>query len=364
MLLSTPGTHPKWKTALRAGAYLVAALVPAVILLQWNRPSVKTLEFDFVCDRFAVPMPITLNLNHAPTQLQQVVLSGFDGQITGVASVAAEGSKPTPVPGGKLTLGRSTDPTPPYLTEVPTEGLGGMELKAQARVVLSSLAGPGELPSLNIKSVKQGDTRFQLESRAAQIEFERYTVPELLPLKAPDSFARQVFGGSSLIVVDVVSGPPQKTAFDATITFRQSTKELELLNLKADNGQPIGKMALEFIGVVNPDLRIDGKSATGVVTGHPVNLQMDTESGKSLTLNLVNAADKKMSPALHFHGEVEAASLRQDRHELLPSLVEDILDKPYTERSLLLVCLGFLALLIFKVVDRALDVLIKLLLED
>ena len=71
-----------------------------------------------------------------------------------------------------------------------------------------------------------------------------------------------------------------------------------------------------------------------------------------------------MSPALHFHGEVEAVSLRQDGHELLPSLVEDILDKPYTERSFLLVFLGFVALLIFKVVERALDVLIKLLLED
>lgn len=364
MLLSAPGTNPKRKTALKAGAYLVLALVPAVVLLRWNRPATKTLEFDFVCDSFQAPMPITLNLNHAPTQLQQVVLSGFDGQVTRVASVSSEGSKPVPVPQGKLTLGRSTDPTPPYMTEVPTEGLGKMEMSAQAGVILSSLSSPGEPRTLNIKSARQGDTSFHLESRAAQMEFERYTVPELFPSKAPDSFTGQVSSGTSLIVVDVASGPPQKTAFDATVTFRQSQRELELLNLSAENSQPIGRLALEFHGVLNPDLRIDGKSATGVVTGHPIDLEIDAKSGKWFTLTIVNGAEKKMSPALHFHGEVEAASVRQGGHELLPSLVEDILDKPYTERSFLLVFLGFLALLIFKVVERALDVLIKLLLED
>ena len=280
MSSAAPGTHPKWKTALRAGAYLVAALIPAIILLAWNRPSAKTLEFDFVCDRFQVPMAITLNLNHAPTQLQQVVLSGFDGQVTRVASVSAEGSKPVAVPQGKLTLGRSTDPTPPYLTEVPTDGLGKMEMSAQAGVILSSFASPGEPPSLNIKSAEKGDTRFQLESRAAQMDFERYTVPELFPTKSPDSFARQVSGGTSLIVVEVASGPPQKTAFDATLTFRQSARELELLNVNSDDTHPTGKLALDFHGAFNPDLRIDGKSATGVVTGHPVNLEIDAESGE------------------------------------------------------------------------------------
>ncbi len=166
------------------------------------------------------------------------------------------------------------------------------------------------------------------------------------------------------MVVDVASGPPQKTAFDVTLTFRPSARELELLNFNFDDTHPTGKLALNFHGALNPDLRIDGKSATGVVTGHPVNLEIDAKSGKTLSLTLVNAAEKKMSPAMHFHGEVEAASLRQDGHELLPSLVEDILDKPYTERSFLLVFLGFLALLIFKVVERALDVLIKLLLPE
>ncbi len=156
MSSAAPGTHPKWKTALRAGVYLLAALVPAVGLLWWNTPSAKTLEFDFVCDRFQVPMPITLNLNHAPTQLQQVVLSGFYGQVTRVATVSEVGSKPVAVPQGKLTLGRNTDPTPPYLTEVPTEGLGKMEMSAQAGVILSSLAAPGEPPSLNSQICQAG----------------------------------------------------------------------------------------------------------------------------------------------------------------------------------------------------------------
>jgi hypothetical protein len=364
MSSAAPGSHLKRKTALRAVAYLAAALVPAFALLQWNRPSAKKLEFDFVCDRFQVPMPVALNLNHAPTQMQQVVLSGFDGQVTGVASVSADGSKPVAVPQGKLTLGRTADPTAPYLKNVPMDGLGKMEMRGQKGVILSSFASPGEPPHLEIKSARQGDTRFQLESRAAQMDFERYAVPELFPAKTPDSFSRQVFGGSSLIVADLASGPPQKTAFDASVIFRQSGRELELLSLTAENAQPMGELALPFHGVLNPDLRIDGKSAAGVVTGHAVNLDIDVKSCSSLSLTLVNAADKKMSPALHFHGEVEAVSLRQDGHELLPSLVEDILDKPYTERSLLLVCLGFLALLIFKVVERALDVLIKLLLED
>jgi hypothetical protein len=357
----------KMRAALRAAGLLLLALVPAILLLLWNKPSVKTVRFDLACERFQIPVPLTINLNHPPTQLQQVVLSGFGGQVSNVLSVSLNNAKPQLVPQSKFNLFRSVDPneTAPYLKEVPTDALGKMEIAAEPGVVFSSLTVQEGEPYLQIKSMRQGDTHFTMQSKAAQLDGERYAIPELFPSKAlVEDVSMRVVGAPPGVGIDLVSGPAQKRPFDANLTFRKSDSELSLIDVDPDNPIPLGMVELQFHGVLNPDLRIEGKGAVGVVSGHNVDLRVHAESGKLLALGIVSSADKKILPAVHVRGELEARSLEQDGRELLPTLIEDILDKPYAERSAWLVCLGFLALLTFKMVDRALDVLLKLLLPE
>jgi hypothetical protein len=56
---------------------------------------------------------------------------------------------------------------------------------------------------------------------------------------------------------------------------------------------------------------------------------------------------------------LEAASVQQDGHELLPTLVSEVMDLSYAERGAVLIILGFALFVAFKVVDRALSVLLE-----
>jgi hypothetical protein len=110
---------------------------------------------------------------------------------------------------------------------------------------------------------------------------------------------------------------------------------------------------------VNPDLRIEDKSATGVIADRRTDLKIEAIAGTIDGIGVVSGAEKNDTPRLRVRGQTRASSLEQDGHELLPTLVGEVMDLPYTQRGVALIVLGFLLFLAFKVVDRTLGVLLE-----
>ena len=84
--------------------------------------------------------------------------------------------------------------------------------------------------------------------------------------------------------------------------------------------------------------------------------------GHIISVSVIPGTAEKGAPALEVNGEAEVESLLQNGHELLPSRVQELLDQPYGKRTAWFVFLGFVAFVMFKVVDRAFEVLLKLVL--
>ena len=115
-------------------------------------------------------------------------------------------------------------------------------------------------------------------------------------------------------------------------------------------------------GCINPDLRVEDKNATGVIADRSTDLEIHEASGAQGTIEeiaVTGAGEKSDAPRLRVRGRVEASSVQQDGHELLPTLVSEVMDLPYAERGVALIVLGFLLFLVFKIVDRALSVLLE-----
>jgi hypothetical protein len=112
---------------------------------------------------------------------------------------------------------------------------------------------------------------------------------------------------------------------------------------------------------VNPDLRIGDKSATGVIADRKTDLKIEAIAGTIDKIGVIIGTEKNDVPRLRVQGETRASSLQQDEHELLPTLVDEVMDLSYTERGVALIVLGFVLFLAFKVVDRTLGVLLEYL---
>jgi hypothetical protein len=126
----------------------------------------------------------------------------------------------------------------------------------------------------------------------------------------------------------------------------------------------VNNVSLQLHGCVNPDLRIGDKvgdkSATGVIADRRTNLKIEAIAGTIDAIGIVGGVEKNDdSPRLRVRGLTQASSLEQDGHELLPTLVGEVMDLPYTQRGAALIALGFVLFLTFKVVDRTLGVLLE-----
>jgi len=367
------GTQPskRWWPKILAAGVLLLALTSAYVLLQKNQPSVKRVDFDIVCERFVVPVALALNLNTPPSQMKRGVFFGFDGSVLNATSVRVNGRPLRPMTGASFSLTRSSDPndTAPYLDDTPKEGLGKMQLELGSGAVLASVASPGNDPYLELKSAAPGDLHFTLQSKAAQLECERYGIREIFGTNTfVPAFSLALAGEPPGVGLDLRSVPSRGRTLDARITFAgigSNSPDGELtLYAGSDHPLSVGHTELRTFGALNPDLRVEGKSATGVIATRRVDLRMRAESGQLSALGIVGDPDRRNTPALRVRGSLLARSVEQDGHELLPTFVEDVLEQPYPERSRWLLLLGVGALLAFKLVDRALNIVLKVILPE
>jgi transcriptional regulatory protein LevR len=112
-------------------------------------------------------------------------------------------------------------------------------------------------------------------------------------------------------------------------------------------------------GCVNPDLRIEDKSATGVIADRATDVKIQALSATIEEIAIVATAEKNDAPRLRVRGRAQASSMQQDKNELLPTRVGEAMDLPYAQRGIALIILGFALFVAFKVVDRTLGVLLE-----
>lgn len=330
-----------------------------LLVVSYKTPAAKTIEFNVVCERFVTPVPLALNLNHPPAQIAALDLYGFEGSASQVEAVdtGTRVSGQRSVKASSFSL-ESNPQDLPHLRITPVPAFGNMTAAVKSGVTLGSSGG--NQPALRLESGHAGDTHFMLQSQAANLAGGPYRIPEIFTSNAvQDKFSLAMRGSLPGIFLEMTSGQLGRGPVRADVRFAQAADALQLtdgssIELAADSNPQ-----LELIGVLRPDIRIDGKAVTDVVLDHKTNLKLVAKSGRILSIGIASNSNKEPGPSLLVKGSVETRSLQQDGHELLPTLVQEVLDKPYAERKYWLILLGFLTFALFKIVDRAIGIVLK-----
>ena len=121
---------------------LGGAIVVAGVALLLNGPSSKELKFDIVCEKFITPVPLSLNLNQYPTELESVTADGFDGSLSSASVIrfARDQHDLAVVPTDTLTLQADSDPnhTRSYLKATRSGDIGKLRLEIGPHVESSN----------------------------------------------------------------------------------------------------------------------------------------------------------------------------------------------------------------------------------
>jgi hypothetical protein len=345
------------------------------------------------------PVPLTLKLHAGPGEVRKTIADGFDASISNAENVAfnLDGTTLAPLKTPAFNLNRTTDPnqTPSHLELTPSGGFGIAELQAPSGSLISSFASPNRAspdtrhppadpaPFLNAESTSASPLHVTLVSPVSALKGNRYIVDGITTPKLPrgivNDLQAEVKGAIPGASVTLDSAAPQAAL---KIWFQPTTDEVPLLQptppkesagdetgdpaqeagdpAQKSKGIPLSHLSLLLQGCVNPDLRIADKPATGVIADRSTDLKIDTISATLNTISIVPGSGKNDAPRLRVTGDAaRASSLQQDQHELLPSLLGEAMDLPYAERGAVLILLGVVLFLLFKIMDRALGVLLE-----
>jgi hypothetical protein len=354
-------TPPERSALSRSITALVLAVLAISFALYSNMPLTKTLTFDIPCERFTVPATITLQLQNGNTQLNTLAADGLVGTVAHIASgTFKQESQSSQQAKQQYALEESPDQSQsrPHLQLAIKGGVGKMEAQLNDTTELESTGRAGEPPVLTVHSSKPADVTFTLVTTLLSLNGDRFLIPEQDPRNLIQ-FAANLSGPMPGVALTLKPGT--RPASYARLTFASSTEDLALWPAAA--GLPLpSNTVLQFGRAMNPDLRLGLKTADELIRDHPIDLTIATASGGISQISIIGAPPPQTAATLRITGTVQVKSLRQDGHELLPTILHEILEEPYAIRSLLLVALGLLAAVLLKVVDRALSVLLEYIL--
>ncbi len=354
-------------TAAPASQYKRAAIALAGLLclggglwaLLSTRSPARRIDGDFTCEELELPVAARLNLNYAQTQLRSARLWGFDGTISNVGrSVSAAGKHE--VPGGALNFQAAQAEPAAFVQLVPDGAFGLMSIDTGAGVLLKPTdmrEGSGCVQLL----VRGAATSFlHMRSDSVQLRAARYhlaqagieqDVPSTLTSRSPAEPLESEFRSASK------TGPAQ-----AELCFQKVNKEITLVDPGKTGPIDVGD-ELKCGGVLNPSIKLEGyRDLPGRTTDRKTDLVING-SGLRVTGLFLSAGDHGRS-TMRLTVAGEARSIQQGGREILPSWLEDISEEWWTRRGIWLVLAGLVLVIFRKLIDRALDVLLKKLLPE
>jgi hypothetical protein len=117
----------------------------------------------------------------------------------------------------------------------------------------------------------------------------------------------------------------------ATLTFMNDSGAVSLADAELPQVQD---RVLSFRACLDPDLLIDHKEPAKAIKGRSLDLTLDAKDFQIGSITVLPPPSAAQPSVLRVKGKGLAKSLKQDGHELVPTWLEEILDKPPQERGL------------------------------
>jgi hypothetical protein len=336
---------------------LCIASIVSWFALVWNAPSPKETKFEVLCETVIVPTQVSLDLAQGGTELESITAHDFYGSFSDASTIrfAKGGQGLRSLPTSTLTLSAEDDRNSPasYFHATRQGAVGKALLQIGPQVELSGTESAG-LPSLSLVSHQKGDVRLAVSSKSFAVEEgNRYILPEI-QTQAVDSF-KSTLQGRDLVSFQFSSGDRPRPLVSLSFQLH-SPDELQLLDSPIRVQQNV---SLSFNRSLNPFLRFDNQVAAGVTSDRKVDLVIQFNNVTIEFISLVSKPEKSDVAMLRITGTGSAKSVRQGGHELLPTMISEMLDRPVAERTGWLILFGALAAVFLKAVDHALSVILE-----
>jgi hypothetical protein len=346
------------KRAASALAGLLCLGIGVWALLSTRSPA-KKIDGDFTCEELELPAAATLNLNDGRTQLRTARLWGFEGTI---ANVGPSASIPNlHAARGRLIFESTHVGLAPFVELTPDGAFGEMFIETRAGAVLKPADMRDGCVCAEFLIPAQASASLHVDSDSVHVRAARYDLAHAgIGQDVPVTLTR--IGPAEPLQSAFRSAPSHAGPGQAQLCFQKVQNEIALVEPGKTNPIDVGD-GVKFGGVLNPSIKIEGyrdlparaadRKTDLVIVGH----------GLRLTGLFLSAAEHGRS-AMRITVAGQARSIRQGEREILPSWLEDISEDWWTKRGLWLVAGGLVLLIFRKLIDRALDVLLKKLLPE
>ena len=346
------------KRAAIALAGLLCLGIGVWALLSTRSPA-KKIDGDFTCEELELPAAAKLNLNDGRTQLRTARLWGFEGTIANVGQSAS-----TPdihAARGRLIFESTHVGLAPFVELTPDGAFGEMSLEAGAGAVLKPADMRDGCACAQLLVSAHASASLHIDSDSVHLKAARYDLAQAgVGQNVPVTLTR--VGPAEPLQSAFHSASSQAGSDQAQLCFQKVENEIALVEPEKTNPIDVGD-EVKFGGVLNPSIKIDGyrdlparaadRKTDLVIVGHGLRL-----TGLFLSPAEHGRSSMRITMAGH------ARSIRQGGREILPSWLEDISEDWWTKRGLWLVAAGLVLVVFRKLIDRALDVLLKKLLPE
>ncbi len=346
------GHGPRWRRII----VTVAVLGIAFLILARTRFS-KDVTFEGTCASLPVTSPLTIDvLKSAATVLTSVETVGFGGKAMAAAIAFDPTGKgdPAPVSGKAFEVQGNSGATRSQLTVDRLQApLGKLQIEIRRDGVLKSV-GAGGGPQLVLEDATSGGATLTISATQLRITGYACRLPGLSERSSPqDAFRIDMTAGGLALA------PGGQAGATATLQFKPRTGPVPL-GIASPGGATSGSGPLVAGGCVNPDIRADGKPVAGIIKDAPADFEVGSGSASLDELSIVPDPKSYGSPTLHIKGHAHTSHLKQAGQELLPAMLGEAADDPWSRGVILLVVAG-MAQFAAKYVDELIAKLVKLL---
>ncbi len=348
-----PGGH---ETRWRRIIVTIAVLGIAFLILARTRLS-KDVTFEGTCASMPMASPLKIDvLKSAATVLTSLETVGFQGKATASAIAFDPTGKGDPVPvSGKAFEVEGNSGATQTRSQLTVDRLqapfGKLQIEIRRGGVLKSM-GAGEGPRLVLEDATPDGAELTISATKLRITGYACRLPGLSEKSSPvEAFRIDMTAGGLALA------PGAQGGATATLQFKPRTGPVPL-GLTFPGGGTRGGGPLVAGGCMNPDVRTDGKPVAGIIKDAPADFEVGSDSARLDELSIIPDPKSFGSPTLHIKGYAHTSHLQQGGQELLPTILGEAADEPWSHGPILLVVAG-ISLFAAKYLDELIGKLVK-----